>query len=344
MKIALHLLLAALLCLAAGCQKATVSPPAIVMEPSAPAATAAPTLTPSPAPTPVPEPFYIIWMSDTQSYTGMQLKALESMMSWVAETCRTEPVAAFVHTGDIVNNPGNLAQWENYRQAASVLPRELLRLSAAGNHDIGVDGLSPENYLQYRCDTPPDPAASFLDGLCRYATLESGGMRLLILSIAYMHETESLEWARGVLAAHPDHYGILIVHSYLTLKDSEMNQGYTGGGAILRDGLVKAAPNLRMVLCGHTRGSASRPLFVDDDGDGQPEREVHQFMLDYQGDDPQTIGYLRTIRFDLMADSIELRTYSPCMDAEGCRGDPLGAVHVIEAAGLSAYSANAAPH
>lgn len=311
----------------------------------APTSTSTPTLAPTPTPTlaptpsPAPTPFSMVWMSDTQGCTGMYAAAFTSMMDWTASVYGSEHVVALLHTGDIVEDMNSVRQWENIRGFASVLPKELLCVTACGNHDAGARSENPENYLRYRFDTQVDAAQTYLDGLCRYATLEAGGMKILILSIAYLREAASVEWARGVLASHPDHYGILLAHSYLTRLPGELKGGYTSGGAILRDQLVKPSPNLRMVLSGHVHGSAARSLLCDDDGDGRADREVQQFLLNFQASDQLAAGFLRLLRFDPMMDRIEIMTYSPLNDQHGSRSDPLGASYIIENAGLSAYMA-----
>lgn len=315
------------------------SPTSIPTPSPMPTPTLSPTSTPSPtpSPTPVPTPFSMIWMSDTQGYTSALSDVLISMFNWTADMYATEPVVALLHTGDLVEDMTRISSWENVQSFANVLPPELLCITAPGNHDAGVDGLSPENFLKYRFDTQLDPEKALLDGQCRYATLEAGGINILIIAIAYLREAESVDWAREVLAAHPDHYGILLAHSYLSVNPYYEDHGYLSGGVILRDRLVKTSPNLRLVLCGHEHGSAARTLACDDDGDGKTDRTVYQYLMNYQNNDRLTAGYLRTLRFDTMADSVELRPYSPFMDERGFPGAFNGEVYTIQGAGFSAY-------
>ena len=291
----------------------------------------------TPKPTPEPEPFSMLWMSDTQGYAGSNNAVLFSMFNWAASVCDAENVVALMITGDMVQDMTKTAQWENIRSADNVLPADLLRVTVGGNHDIGAGGRNPENYLQHRIDTELDPAKGFLEGLSHYVTLEAGRVRILILSIAYLREAESVEWAREVLAAHPDHFGVLLAHSYLTQTESKTYKGYTSGGVILRDELVKKSPNLRLVLCGHSRGSAYRPLLCDDDEDGKPDREVNQFLLNFQDSGPNLRGYLRLLRFFPQTDSLVISTYSPYIDRHGHPGDPLGTVFTVNVIGLGDY-------
>ena len=311
---------------------------AAIATPPPAASTPAPEPTPVPTPTPTPTPFALAWISDTQHYAGSRAEVLNCQYGWIAEARDRENIVALVHTGDIVQDCSSTAQWENVRAADALLPSDLLRVTAAGNHDIGADAAYPMNYLTYLTDTQIAEGNQFLGGLCRYVTLDAGGIRLLLLSIAYLHETDSIEWACQVLKEHPGCFAILLAHSYLmpTLNGGHRD-GYTSGGAILRDNVVRPSPNLRMVLCGHTRGSVSRPLFCDDDGDGVEDRQVYQLLLNFQDEDSGMAGFLRLIRFDTAAGRIEVTTYSPYEDRFGYPGDPLGAIYVIEDVDFSEY-------
>lgn len=302
-----------------------------------PTPTPSPTASPSPSPSPAPTPFSFAWMSDTQGYAGSWSRVLDSMYGWVAEVRESENIIALLHTGDFVQDLTKTEQWLNVQRADAQLPADLLRVSVGGNHDIGSDGSDPKNYLSYRTDTQVTEEASFLDGKCRYVTLEAGGVRIIVISIAYLCEAASAEWAAAVLKEHADHYGILMVHSYLTAGENGTYLGYTSGGVILRDQVVKPSPNLRLVLCGHTHGSAMRPLPLDDDGNGTYDREVRQFLSNFQDADLSEAGFLRLLRFDTANDRIEVTTYSPFIGRYGAAYDPLGAVYTVEDAGLAAY-------
>lgn len=327
-----------LLLLLGGCRLPSSAP---ALETPLPAETPRPTPTPSPTPEPTPEPtpFSIAWMSDTQVYAGSWSRVLLSMYGWVAEVCESENIVALFHTGDAVQDLSQEAQWINIQLADAQLPKDLLRVTVAGNHDIGADSSMPENFLAYRTDTQVTEETTCLDGKCRYVTLEAGGVRIIILSIAYLCEAASAEWATEVLAAHADHYAILLAHSYLTSSENGIYQGYTSGGVILRDQIVKASPNIRLVLCGHSHGAVMRPLFVDDDGNGSDDRAVYQLLSNFQEADLSLAGFLRLLRFDPMADRIEITTYSPFIDRYGSPEDMLGHPYTVEDAGLAAYRA-----
>lgn len=77
--------------------------------------------------------------------------------------------------------------------------------------------------------------------------------------------------------------------------------------------IVAKNPNVRLVLCGHSRGDSMRTDEFDDDEDGTPDRTVYSLMFNPQGRRNE-YGYLRLLRFDPIARSIETYTYSPFLD------------------------------
>ena len=77
---------------------------------------------------------------------------------------------------------------------------------------------------------------------------------------------------------------------------------------------------------------------LDDNADKTPDRTVHQMMMNVQDDPTNGVGYLRLLRFDPEADTIEVVTYSPILDCYGYKipvgGDQFGGEKILEDAGV----------
>ena len=166
--------------------------------------------------------------------------------------------------------------------------------------------------------------------------LEAGGADALF-SVSYGYEIEAIDWINDVCAAHPDCWAMLCLHGYLHLG------GLSSTGSYYIGPVIGACPNIRMVICGHERGTAYRLDTFDDDGDGTNERSVHQLLFNLQEEGDAGAGYLRMLRFDPMADTIEVVTYSPYLDDYGYEqpyGDGFGERRLLEEAGLAEYRAD----
>ncbi len=300
-----------------------------------------PSTEPAPEPTPEPTPFSIAWISDTQEYTAADNEVFGTMTQWIADTRGDYNTVAAIHTGDIVYNAYRDYQWQNSADAFSRLPDGMHVLTVAGNHDFleKYDPATP--YLDGRPDTDYDPGRAFdKDGYAYYTTFTEGGVPFLVFSLSYGYEVAAKDWINDICSRYPDHYGILCLHTYVDAG------GYSSVGKRIIENVVMRSPNIRLVLCGHARGTAYRPEALDDDGDGKPDRTVHQMMMNTQDDQEKGIGFLRILRFDPHNDSIEVITYSPWLDRFGYNcigGDRFGESRLLEQAGLRGFGPDGEP-
>ncbi|MDN5744521.1 MAG: metallophosphoesterase [Nocardioidaceae bacterium] len=94
-----------------------------------------------------------------------------------------------------------------------------------------------------------------------YSTFTAGGKDWLVLNLEMWPRYPVLTWARTVVADHPHHNVIVQTHSYLnpdatiTTFDSSYNMI---SPRYLYDHLIRAYPNIKLVLSGHDGTTASR--------------------------------------------------------------------------------------
>lgn len=312
-----------MLCAVLLCPACAPAPAATV--PAAATSTPAPSpeSTPAPAPTatPVPTPFTFVWMSDTQEYASTYPEIYRCMMQYVSDQRTARNIVYLLHTGDLINNAYTDHDSLNAQAAFDLLPDDLPVLTACGNHDfkqIKDNQGVPQNvytpYLDYRHDTNIAPEAEFLDGLSHYALFSAGGIDFLLLSVGYAQERASIEWANQVCAQYADRIAILVTHSYLKAPNQ-----HSGPGKLLYEGVVKASPNIRLVLSGHLPGAGFAQRALDDDGDDSADRTVVESMYNYQHESGGGGGYLRLLTVDPITGDVSVRTYSPWLDDENYR-------------------------
>jgi hypothetical protein len=94
-----------------------------------------------------------------------------------------------------------------------------------------------------------------------FRTFSAGGASWLVLSVELWPRPAAVTWARSVVQSHPRHNVIVLTHDYLQ-ADGTIGGGNGGYGATspryLFDNLIKAYPNIRIVLSGHVGDSAVR--------------------------------------------------------------------------------------
>ncbi len=276
------------------------------------------TLLPLAPPSPTPDPllagegvYTIGWLSDTQHYSRRYPAIFLEQTRFLAENADRLNLAYIVHTGDLVHNRDEEAQWRAADEAMRVIdaiPYGVL----PGNHD--VSGEDDSAYSRWfgaaRMEGKPWYGGSYRNNRGHFDLIDAGNTDYLFVYLGYNMDEDGIRFVNETLAAHPDRVGILCVHSYFDTDCTLTEQGRR-----LYDSVVLQNPNLYMVLCGHRYNSRCIPAAVDDDGDGTADRTVLQMICNYQaagfvGGD----GYLRLLQVDEAAGEIRFYNYSPLHD------------------------------
>lgn len=264
-------------------------------------------------PAAVDDTFVIGWVSDPQWYSFKYFDCLTSQNDWIVENYEALDMRYVVHTGDFVDNPHTIAQWESvspeYEKWDQVgLPYGVL----AGNHD--VDGTDYTEFYQYfgasRYADNPWYGESYDDNRGHYDRLTMGGVDFIFVYLGYgNHTAEDIAWLNRVLSENSDCIAMLAFHDYLV----ESGERSSAGDNIFRN-VVLQNPNVRMVFCGHNYNATRRVDEIDDNGDGVADRTVYQMMANYQNLAEGGSGFFRLMECNVSEGTITSRTYSPYLD------------------------------
>lgn len=94
-----------------------------------------------------------------------------------------------------------------------------------------------------------------------WTTFNIHGTKWLILTLEFTPRRAAVDWARTVVAGHPDHNVIIATHYYLSAngKISNSNAGYgETSGKYIYDRIVSKYSNVKIVASGHIGKYASR--------------------------------------------------------------------------------------
>lgn len=288
---------------------ASATPESVTVKPAEPTPSLPPATEPPPTPTPIPKPeqFTIIWLADTQSIAYHQNDdVFQAMGEWIVQQAQPQNVKYIVQTGDMVDNGYQPKQWKSFGVMLNQFYGSIPYLPIAGNHDLGVKLEDYRAYLEqpFVQELPKDHV--FMDGRAVYAEFQAGGQDFLLLGAGWNAEVDTADWMNEVLRAHPNHVAILLFHSYIKSSGELSHQGIT-----IHEQIVAKNPNVRLVLCGHLRGSGYRLEQFDDNGDGTPDRDVSAMLYNFQGYAHEKSGQIRVLRFDTATRNIHVSTYSP---------------------------------
>lgn len=272
--------------------------------------------------TPVREPFTMVMVPDTQYTVQNWPNDYFAQMNWIADHVDEMDTRFVIHVGDLQEAAHRVADWQNAAAGLDYLQGKVPYAIAIGNHDFDAWANGGDKHANIEADrstslfnqyvprsrmtayhTFGDTYPTSLNDNS-YHVLAAGGTDWLILTLKYRPIEEELAWARTVVEAHPDHQVIVNTHEYLS-----RTSGPSAAGDEIWEGLGKRYSNISMILSGHLTG-ANRRIATGDHGNS-----VIEILADYQSTtNREANSYLRIMRFDPNAATIEVETYSPALD------------------------------
>jgi len=270
--------------------------------------------------------FSIFTLPDTQHYSESTsyIKYFENQTQWIADHREDKNIAFVTHLGDIVQNWDNLAQWRRANKSMMNLQNNDVAYGfGAGNHDLnGYKSGTPwygkayqafdGKVLKAEYQTPEFENYSWAGDYYQYQnnvqTFNVSGLKFIIVHISYHADLATLEWARDIIAAHPDRRAIITTHRYLD-PFGGFNWN-TPWPAQMSDNVITPNSNVFTVLSGHYSKIADRT-------ENRQGRTVYSLLQDFQGrggNNEGGKGYMRTLEFSPRNDTIHAQVYSPYFD------------------------------
>jgi hypothetical protein len=279
---------------------------------------------------PVEEPsaddttFSLAVIPDTQQ--DVFSKRITNRAEWLVANRDELDLQFVLHTGDVVN--WDTPEHEQFADASTSLKilddAGIPTALAIGNHDtfaVGEGGSARDPHLtrQYARETstfnaffPPSryaPEGTFEAGKIdnNFQLFEAGGEKWMILTLEFNARPAAVDWARDVVASHPEHNVIVQTHSYLDSWgniSSRAEYGDTAGTELYKR-LVSVYPNIRMVFSGHVGQSATRQDV------GVNGNKIVSFLGAFHSNKSNPI---RMVEIDTAADTITSTVYSPIDD------------------------------
>lgn len=260
--------------------------------------------------------FTVAWESDTQYYNQNPdfYKHQRAIHDFLLAQRSHLDLQYLMHTGDIVNDWDQPAQWERadvaYRDLDDAgIPYSVL----AGNHDVGHHrndyGAYGRWFGEARYADKPWYGGSHENNRGSYNLVSADGIDLMVVTMGWGAGDAQIRWMNRVIADHPERKVVINLHEFMLT---------TGGlGPVpqrIMDEVVTPNANVIAVGSGHYHDAYTRLDEMDDDGDGVADRTVYSMLFDYQGLPEGGLGYLRLLHFDNVGGRIVVRTYSPSLD------------------------------
>jgi 3',5'-cyclic AMP phosphodiesterase CpdA len=280
-----------------------------------------------------PGSYSFVLLPDTQGYSLGFPEIFLAQTRYVVSRARALDVRFVFHLGDIVDNNTD-REWERARDALSLLDGVVPLALVPGNHDYGPHGNAstretPLNrFFDYaKVSAAPTFGGAFEPGKLDnvYQLFSAGGRDYVVLGLEWGPRNAVLEWANGVMARHPERFGILVTHAYLTDENvradhKKPRKRYhnphdyrtpppVNDGEEIWNKLVRRQ-RFVFVFSGHELGDGAG-YRVDRTERGT---RCHQFLANYQMRHQGGEGYLRVLEFLADGRSVRVHAYSPFHD------------------------------
>jgi len=284
--------------------------------------------------------FAIAVLPDTQFYSryattdeGQQYQKTfgstpyAAQTGWIAANAAKYNIPFVIHLGDIVDQVGKNNQWIIADAAMTALETAKVPYSVlAGNHDVlsdsdyhvptdqnsGTDAqrnLANEPYLKWFPASRAAKQATFRgrdsSGFHEYHIFEVSGVKFLVLSLSWRISNPGIAWARQVIANNPSLPVILANHQMLNIDSDGVSPLETDYGKMLWDTLIKDNDQIFMTLNGHNHGAAYLQKY------NNFGNEVHQMVVDYQGEYEGGNSLMRLYEVDFTNNKIDVLSFSP---------------------------------
>jgi hypothetical protein len=204
--------------------------------------------------------FSIIWITDTQYLAESNPQLNDNLSRWIVDNAAAYNVKMVIHTGDIVNDEGNLTQWQNANQSMGILLDSGIPYTwNAGNHDYNSSYYVGNQYAAFNPDFLSSKSywvSTEYSGMSNAVFFNASGFQCLIVNLVYDANDTALTWANGVLDQYPDAHAIVAAHEYL---DKQCK--YDDWAEALKEKVLDTHANVFLTLSGHfypTPGNRTR--------------------------------------------------------------------------------------
>ena len=265
--------------------------------------------------------YTIVAVGDTQNVTCHRDEYTKTIYDYLIDNIETMNIRHIAGMGDITNNSNEyeyLAAAEQFKRLDGVVPYSLVR----GNHDSTV---SYEKYLgvdaQY-CGYSSQYKEYYKNSTNSVHEFSAGNLDYLLITLDFGPTDDVLEWANGVVEAHPYHNVIITTHGYMDTNGLLLRKSNTGSitqhggdneGVDIWEKLVSKHSNIVMVLCGHINAEEVKVTrMIGDHGN-----VVTQLLINTQNQDRYDIeaggngyGIVSLLHFSNGGRTVEFRNYA----------------------------------
>ncbi len=286
--------------------------------------------------------FSLAVVGDTQMLLDYAPENFSKIYEWIVASKEAEKIEYVIGVGDITDDNDNVNEWPVAVAGIKMLNDKIPYSLVRGNHDVWGDKNPPyidqyfANDSYYTAQFADGKGGYYADGsvLNTWTTFTPAGSNVdfLLLNLDYCPADAVVEWAKGVVEAHPDHKIILNTHAYtngdgrhydindITLGSLKSTPYDLNAGDLLWEKLVSKYENFSMVFCGHVYSEHVKVT----QRQGDNGNTVTEFLINPQSTDreftsaangTEGVGNVALLHFNADATEMQVEYYSTIQEA-----------------------------
>ena len=263
----------------------------------------------------LPEYAYsIAVIGDQQTQLYRFSDTLHFSYDWLLANKDSKKISYVVNVGDYTQTlTGKASEYELAISQFKRLSGQLPLIVCRGNHEVASLHNQYMNYPGYTADIAGRYNNELID---IYKTAKIGDTDYLFITLDFGPTDAELEWANEIVAAHPSHKVIVVVHGYMTRDGTTLdeNDNYSpslhdlpNNGKTIWEKFASKHENIVLVLSGHV-GSDYIPAVK---AVGEKGNVVTQMLINQQGIDLDTpTGMICMLYFNADGNVVNTEYYS----------------------------------
>ena len=252
--------------------------------------------------------FSIVWITDTQYLSEKSPHNFDAVCNWIVDSSEVLNTKAVIHTGDIVEHPLSIREWNNANHSMNILLNNNIPYCwDAGNHDQFAASWYGKNYTAFNTTIMWGTnywISNKLEGKNTAIHFEASNWDFLIINLEFQPSFEVLQWANYLLELYPNHHAIIATHAYM--NGTGMYPEWTNylEQKYFEQRILANHSNVFMTLNGHFGGDPrTKRTFTDD---------RHELFFNYQHiNGGEGDSRIRILTFSKEEDVIFVNTYNP---------------------------------
>lgn len=252
-------------------------------------------------------------VGDTQIVAEKYTDYMTDIYQWIVDNAEKKNIKFVMGLGDITNS-NTSREWSACKEAIQLMDGVIPYSLNRGNHD-GAAQFNSAFMGEYYHKQLEEAYNDKLENT--WQELVVGDIKYLIMTLDYGAGDDILQWASGVIEAHPYHNVIITTHAYLFRDGTTLDQGdvcppaTTGGsnnGDHIWEKLASKHENIVLVLSGHD--PCDNIIMAQTKGDNG--NVVTQMLIDPQGVDAAqgATGLVAMLYFSEDGKNVQVEYYS----------------------------------